>query len=115
METETVRINLLRYERVDLEAIFRHARVHGAERDGRYDARTPPRLSIWTHRWSNPGCRAESTLMFSLDFDLNTASLMSVVLRPGYDWQIFLDELGRLETAALGCVVYGKQQCRSKR
>ena len=32
----------------------------------------------------------------------NTASLMSVTLQPDYDWAIFLDELARLERAALG-------------
>jgi hypothetical protein len=113
MATQTVRINL-RYERADLKAILRYAKHHGADRNGRYDLRRPPRLNIWTHRWSNPGCRAESTLMFSLEFDWNTASLMSVMLRPGYDWATFLDELGRLERAALGYVCYGTSQCEPK-
>ena len=62
----------------------------------------------------NPGCRAESSLMFSLDFDWKNASLMSVMLLPGYDWKIFLDELARLECAALGDVVYGKSRCEPK-
>jgi hypothetical protein len=48
-------------------------------------------------------------MMFSLEFDRNTASLMSVVLQPGYDWAIFLDELAKLERAALGDVVFGKR------
>ena len=48
--------------------------------------------------------------MFSLEFDLNTASLMSVMLQPGYDWQVFLDELATLERAALGEVGYGKRR-----
>jgi hypothetical protein len=113
MPTETVRINL-RYEQADLEAIFQNARVHGVWRDGRYDMRASL-LNVWTHHWTNPGCQAESTLMFSLEFDLDRASLMSVTLQPGYTWQVFLDELGRLETAALGDVVYGKQQCEPKR
>ena len=52
--------------------------------------------------------------MFSLAFDWNTSSLMSVTLQPGYDWAIFLDELARLETAALGDVVYGKSRCEPK-
>jgi hypothetical protein len=29
---------------------------------------------------------------------------------PGYDWKIFLDELARLERAALDDVVYGKRR-----
>jgi hypothetical protein len=48
--------------------------------------------------------------MFSLEFDRKTASLMSVVLQPGYDWAIFLDELAKLERAALGDVLYGKRR-----
>jgi hypothetical protein len=113
MPSKTVRINL-RYERADLKAVLQYAKTHDVGRNGRYDIRKPPRLNIWTHRWSHPGCKAESTLMFSMEFDWNTASLMSVVLRPGYSWQIFLDELGRLERAALGDVVYGKHRCEPK-
>ena len=52
--------------------------------------------------------------MFSLEFDWNTSSLMSVRLQPGYDWQVFLDELARLEMAALGDLVYGKSLCEPK-
>ena len=52
--------------------------------------------------------------MFSLEFDWNTASLMSVMLQPGYDWQVFLDELAKLERAALGDMVYGKSRCEPK-
>ena len=104
----------LRYDRADLKSLLAYAKIHDVERGGRYDLRKPPRLNIWTHTWSNPGCRAESTLMFSLDFDWNTTSLMSVRLQPGYDWAIFLDELARLERAALGDVVYGKSRCELK-
>ena len=50
--------------------------------------------------------------MFSLEFDWETASLMSVMLLPGYDWEAFLDELARLERAALGHPVFGK--CRGE-
>ena len=109
MNAESVWVNL-RYDRADLKSILLYARGHDVERAGRYDLRKPPRLNIWTHSWLNPGCRAESTLMFSLEFDWHTASLLSVVLQPGYDWRAFLDELARLERAALGDVVYGKRR-----
>ena len=109
MNAEHVRINL-RYDRADLKRLLQYAKAHDVECDGRYDIRRPPRLNIWTHTWSNPGCRAESSMMFSLEFDWHTASLMSVVLQPGYDWAVFLDELARLERAALGDVVYGKRR-----
>jgi hypothetical protein len=87
--------------------MLRYARAHDVELNGRYDIRTPPRLNIWTHNWIHRGCRAESSLMFSMEFDWNTASLVSLIMQPGYDWAIFLDELAKLERAALGDVVYG--------
>jgi hypothetical protein len=110
MKSKTVRINL-QYDQADLKSLLRYARAHDVDRAGRYDIRRPPRLNIWTHTWIHPGCKAESTLMFSLEFDWNASSLMSVMLQPGYDWAIFLDELARLERAALGDVVYGKNRC----
>jgi hypothetical protein len=107
MEAEIVLVNL-RYDRADLIALLRFAKAHDVERNGRYDIRMLPRLNIWTHSWLSPGCRAESTLMFSVEIDWNNSSLKSVVVRPGYDWEIFLDELAKLETAALGNAVNGK-------
>ncbi|MFZ1937299.1 MAG: hypothetical protein WCB27_00825 [Thermoguttaceae bacterium] len=109
MNAEIVRTNL-QYERADLKLLLRYVKAHDVERGGRYDIRRPPRLNIWTHTWLHPGCRAESSLLFSLEFDWNTASLMSVTLQPGYDWAIFLDELAKLERAALGGTVYGKRR-----
>jgi hypothetical protein len=114
MNAENVRVNL-RYDRGDLRTLLRYAKAHDVEqRYGRYDMRTPPELNIWTHTWSNSGCEAESSLMFTLKFDGKTASLMSVTLQPDYDWTIFLDELAKLERAALGDVVYGKRRCQTK-
>lgn len=109
MNAGNVRVNL-RYERRELKSLLSYAQAHDVERAGRYDLRTPPWLNIWTHTWIHPGCRAESSLMFSLAFDCNTALLMSVILHPGYDWELFLDELARLERAALGNTVYGKRR-----
>jgi hypothetical protein len=109
MNAENVRVNL-RYDRGDLRSLLRYAKAHDVERGGRYDMRKPPELNIWTHTWINPGCEAESSLMFSLEFDRNTALLMSVILQPGYDWAIFLDELAKLERAALGNTVFGKRR-----
>ncbi len=109
MQAQSVRINL-RYERAELKQILRYAKAHDVERNGRYDFRIPPLLNMWTHTWSNTGCKAESCLMFSLEFDWKTASLMAVVLLPGFDWEAFVDELARLESAALGKSVYGRRR-----
>ena len=106
MNAENVRINL-RYDQADLKSLLAYAKAHDIERGGRYDIRMPPRFNIWTHTWIQPGCRAESSLMFSLEFDWKRASLISVSLRVGYDWRAFLDELARLEVAALGDTVHG--------
>jgi hypothetical protein len=113
MKSHTVRVNL-RYEQADLKSILLYARDRDVGRNGPYDVRRPPRLNIWSHSWANPACRAESTLMFSLEFDWNAASLMSVTLQPGFDWEVFLDELAKLERAALGDVVFGKRRWEPK-
>ena len=104
----------LQYGRKELKSLFRYAKAHDVELDGRYHMQRLPRLKIWTHNWINPGCRVESSLMFSLKFDCDTASLKSVKLQPGFDWQVFLDELAKLERAALGGVLYGKRRCQPK-
>jgi hypothetical protein len=110
MDGHKVRINL-RYEQDDLKSLFRYASAHNVERDGRYDLQSPLVIDIWTHNWRCPACKAESTLMFRLEFDWNTASLMSVTLQTGFGWKVFHAELTRLERAALGDVVYGRRRC----
>ena len=69
MNAENVWMNL-RYDQANLISLLRYVHAHDVERGGRYDIRKPPRLNIRTHTWINPGCRAESSLMFSLEFDL---------------------------------------------
>ena len=113
MNAKNVHVDL-QYGRIELKFLFRYAKAHDVELGGRYDTRIPSCLNIWTHNWVNSGCRTESSLMFGLEFDWNTASLMSVRLQPGFDWQVFLDELARLERAALGGVLYGKRRCQPK-
>jgi hypothetical protein len=108
-----VRINLS-YEWSDLKSLLRYVKAHDVERDGRYDIRKLPHLNIWTHNWLHPGCTAESCLMFALQFNAKTGSLMSVTMQPGYNWTIFLDELAQLEEVALGKVVFGQHHCEPK-
>jgi hypothetical protein len=68
----------------------------------------PLSLELSHHAWSNAGCKAESCVMFSLEVDWKTATLMFVVLMPGFDWEAFVDELATLERTALGKSIYGK-------
>ena len=113
MQVQTVQINL-RYKRAELKQILRYAKAHDVERNGRYDfLRLPPLLNIWTHAWSNAGCKAESCVMFSLEVNWKTATLMFVVLMPGFDWEAFVDELATLERAALGKLIYGRTRRES--
>ena len=108
MQSQTERINL-QYERAELKQILRYAKAHDVERNGRYDLlRLPPLLNIWTHAWNNACCKAESCVMFSLEVDWKTATLMYVVLMQGFDWEAFMDELATLEMAALGKSIYGR-------
>jgi len=109
MQAHTVRINL-RYDSAELSQILLYVKAHDLKRQGRYDSRKPRRVNIWTHAWCNTGCREESCVMFSLEFDWKTASLVSVVLLPGHDWEAFVDELATLERAALGTSVYGRRR-----
>jgi hypothetical protein len=113
MNAKNVHVDL-QYGRIEMKFFFRYAKAHDVELGGRYDTRIPSCLNIWTHNWVNSGCRAESSLMFSLEVDCDTASLTSVKVQPGFDWQVFLDELARLEEAALGGVMYGKRCCQPK-
>ena len=100
MQVQTVQINL-RYKRAELKKIFRYAQAHDVECNGRYDLhRLPPLLNIWTHAWVNASCKAESCVMFSLEVDWKTATLVFVVLMPSFDWEAFVDELATLERAA---------------
>ena len=113
MHAQTVRINL-RYERADLKKILRYAKAHDVSAmGGTTSVRLPPLLNIWTHAWSNAGCKAESCVMFSLEVDWKTATLMFVVLMPGFDWEVFVDELATLERAALGKSIYGRTRRES--
>jgi len=107
VQAQTVRINL-QYDRAELSRILYYVKAHDRERQGRYDSRNALHLEIWTHAWHNSGCRKESCLMFSLEFDWRISTLMSVVLMPGFDWEAFVDELAILEKAALGESIYGR-------
>ena len=94
----------LRYDPEDLQLLLAHAQSAG-QAEGRYDTRVPCHLRIWTHPRS-AACRAESCLMFSLQFD--ATSITAVTMHADYGWSVFLDELARLETAALGRTVHGR-------
>ena len=101
MNAEFVRVNL-RYDQADLESLFRYARAHDVVQAGRYDLRrSPPAQHLDAHlgQSSLPG-RIVADVQPRID--RNTASLMSVIVQPGYDWPVFLDELARLEKRRWG-------------
>jgi hypothetical protein len=108
MPTETYPMSLW-YDDEDLAAIFDYAEAHQVEENGRYDVSRPSRINIWTHTWSTPALKDESSIMFSVVFDSESGTLTSVMMLPGFDMDVFFDELARLEWPALGRLVHGKR------
>ena len=108
MLAHTVQVNL-RYDKADLSQILLYVKAHDLERQGRYDSRNSPSQHLDARL-------AQRRMPEGIVRDVQprirrkTASLMSVVLLPGYDWDTFVDELAALERAALGNSVYGRRR-----
>lgn len=66
MATRTIEVDF-RYSRDQLAALFEAAHTEDVERGGRYDARSGA-INVWTHPWTTPDLRAESTMMGSFYF-----------------------------------------------
>jgi hypothetical protein len=72
----------LAYTRPELEALFRYAHAHDAERGGTYDARSAA-INVWSHHWQHPATDE------------------------GFSLEDLMAELGRLELRALGRMKHG--------
>jgi hypothetical protein len=97
----------LRYTREELLALFALARSADVERGGRYDARGSV-LNIWSHAWTHPALRDESTIIGSLAVNWLTETLWRIECAEGFCLDDLLYELGILEMQALGRVKHGK-------
>jgi hypothetical protein len=95
-----------RYTRAELLALFALARRADVEHGGRYDARSGA-LHIWSHAWTHPALRDESTRLGSLAVNWLTETLWRIECAEGFALDDLLDELGALEMQALGRVKHG--------
>jgi hypothetical protein len=95
------------YTRQELETLFAYARAHDVERGGRYDARSAA-VNVWSHHWQHPATREESEIIGSFYFRWgDTPALWEIETDEGFGLEDLLQELGRLELAALGYVKHG--------
>jgi hypothetical protein len=95
------------YTQAELEAIFRYAHEHDVEKGGRYDARSAA-VNIWSHHWLNDATRQESETIGTFYVHwAPTPKLFEIETDAGFSLGDLMQELGRLELAALGFVKYG--------
>jgi hypothetical protein len=91
-----------RYTRGELEALFALARQDDVEEGGRYDARVGA-IIVWTHRWTEPYMREESTTMGTIYvFWVEENWIWRMEIEEGFSLEDLLVELGTLEEKALG-------------
>ena len=110
MRTSTVHQVDFPYTRQELLAVFALAVDEDVEKGGRYDARWKV-INVWSHPWTSRGMRAESTIMGAFSYKWGEANtLYQIEADTGFSLNVLLQELGGLETKALGTVKYGKPQ-----
>jgi hypothetical protein len=95
------------YAREELFVLFACAQAGDVEYGGRYDSRGGV-LYIWSHPWSAPALRDESTLVGSFYFDWLTDRLAQIEWDEGFEFADLLHELALLEEQALGEVKHGQ-------
>jgi hypothetical protein len=89
-----------------LESILQCARDNDVERGGRYDV-SEAIIGVWSHPWTNPACKAESTLLCRFWFSRVRSSWVRILIERGYDFAVALSELGILEQKSIGTLVHG--------
>jgi hypothetical protein len=95
------------YTRLELEALFQYARAHDVENGGRYDARAAA-INLWSHHWQHPATREESDVIGTFYVRwAPTPRLWQIETDEGFSLEDLMQELGRLELAALGYVKHG--------
>jgi hypothetical protein len=95
------------YTRQELEALFRYAHERDVEKGGRYDARSAA-VNVWSHHWLEPATKEESDILGSFYVHWHpTPLLYQIETDKGFSLEDLMQELGRLELAALGYVKHG--------
>jgi hypothetical protein len=79
---------------------------HDVDKGGHYDARSAA-INIWSHHWLHPATQAESETLGTFYFHWEPPALWEIETDEGFSLEDLMDELGRLELAALGCVKHG--------
>jgi hypothetical protein len=98
----------LPYRRPELAALFRYARAHDVEQGGRYDARSAA-ITVWSHHWLHPATREESEILGTFYVRWADPPVLSAIeCDEGFGLEDLLQELGRLELAALGYMKHGE-------
>jgi hypothetical protein len=96
------------YTRPELEALFCYARAHDVEAGGRYDARAAA-VNLWTHHWRHPATKEASELLGTFYVRwTDPPTLWQIETDEGFGLADLMQELGRLELAALGRVKHGE-------
>jgi hypothetical protein len=91
----------------ELDALFRYAHAHDVEQGGRYDARSAA-INVWSHHWLNAATHAESDTIGTFYVDWGpTPKLWEIETDEGFSLEDLMQELGRLELAALGRAKHG--------
>lgn len=98
----------LPYDRARMNALFDIAKELDLDKGGRYGSRQAA-IQIWTHPWVPRVLARESTHMTTLFFHWGDPGyLYAIDVMEHFDSDAALSELARLETLALGQVMYGQ-------
>jgi hypothetical protein len=112
------------YTPMQVGCIFDYLEEHGLGEGGRFglsdclgedDQPDPGRLavSIFSHPWSSPALKSESTVMCAFRFNSQWPGIEYLAAAPGFDMETAWTELAALEQAALGTKIFGK--CKARR
>jgi hypothetical protein len=94
------------YTTQELQALFRYAHAHDAERGGHYDARSAA-INVWSHHWLNDATHEESETIGTFYVHWDPPILWEIETDEGFSLEDLMVELGRLELRALGRVKHG--------
>ena len=88
--------------------MFALAHAEDVEKGGRYDARSAA-INIYTHSWTTPWDRNETTIMGTLYCAwADENRICKIELDEGFSLEDLLTELGTLEAKAFGRKIHGR-------
>lgn len=113
METRIDRVlpGTVPYSKEQSLQIFDHARRKDVETEGEentYDTRSGA-INFWTHNWIVPGGIQKSQCIGSIYLNWEKAHIWLVASDEGFGEEDVFKELGKLEKAAFGEIVNGRE------